>query len=386
MPPFMDVMELPTGPPEFLGGRRGGRDQAPARREPPRSSGGGGGGRRQHPTEFVPPSIIDNEKLRRMDDLADDWTYDDENFDYNKRLQSDDEENEALEPPASRPDPNWADQVERIPEQMPPPQQQQPYNFYEDMKKSAVGFVLDDEEKRRNNKKSEEVMKNIERARQRREEEENRYRRPTSEEYYRAEERPPARASSGGRRFDEASKENKAPQAADRRDWAYEEKTRPRGPPRNVDDRRDNRYDERHERGGGDRYDSGRRDGYYAPRFERRDREDKGRRDDYRRDEPPFEAAEYNNKQAGGHHHGYQQSAGRPVSRDRGGDRGARSFEDRGGRPGHWEEENSFEDAGRVEDKRYLHSVLWIRIRIGSVFRSFVDPDPYSEHDPEPHM
>ena len=24
--------------------------------------------------------------------------------------------------------------------------------------------------------------------------------------------------------------------------------------------------------------------------------------------------------------------------------------------------------------------VLWIRIRIGSVFRSFVDPDPYSEY------
>ena len=28
----------------------------------------------------------------------------------------------------------------------------------------------------------------------------------------------------------------------------------------------------------------------------------------------------------------------------------------------------------------YLSAVLWIRIRIGSVFRNFVDPDPYSRY------
>lgn len=357
MPPFMDVMELPTGPPEFLGGRRGGRDRAQppmARREPPRSSGGAGG--RSVQTEFAPPSIIDKEKLRRMDDLADDWTYDDENFDYNKRLQSDDEDTDVMEPPASRPDPNWADQVERAAEQplqqqqQPQQQHQQPYNFYEDMKKSAVGFVLDDDE-RRHNKKSEEVMKNIERARQRREEEENRYRRHPSEEYYRPDERSSGRASSGGRRFEEASKENKAPQAGDRRDWAYEDKNRQRQ--RNMDEgRRDNRYhDERHERGGSERYEAGRRDGYYAPRFERREREDRGRREDIRRDDqPPFEPADYgksagSSSSGGGGHLGYQSA--RPASRDSGG----RVFEDRGGRTGHWEEE-AFEDAGRLEDKR----------------------------------
>ena len=35
-----------------------------------------------------------------------------------------------------------------------------------------------------------------------------------------------------------------------------------------------------------------------------------------------------------------------------------------------------------------LVSVLWIRIRIGSVFRSFGDPDPYSEYlsGSDPHI
>lgn len=358
MPPFMDVMELPTAPPEFLGSRRGGgggRERGPpaARREPPRGGNSGGGDHhRQHQTtDFVPPSIIDTEKLRRMDDLADDWTYDDENFDYNKRLQSDDEENDAMEPSSSmgRPDPNWADQVERTIEhhhQMSPAQSAPPpYNYYEDMKKSAVGFVLDEEERRRN-KKSEEVMKNIERARQRREEEENRYRRSGSEEYSRNEDR--LTGGGGGRRFDESSKENKAPlqqSSTDRRDWAYEEKNRR---PKNVEDRREARFDERQERsGGGDRYDTGRRDGgYYAPRFERRDREERGRRDEFRRDEPLFDS-DYKQPGGGGGQHGFQ--AARPVSRDRGGRGG---FEDRGGRAGLWEEETSFEDAGRIEDKR----------------------------------
>jgi hypothetical protein len=274
-----------------------------------------------------------------MDDLADDWTYDDENFDYNKRLQSDDEDNE-MEPATSRPDPNWADHVERAAEPLPP--QQQPYNYYEDMKKSAVGFVLDEDERKRN-KKSEEVMKNIERARQRREEEENRYRRPGSEEYYRNEDRP-AQGPPAGRRPDESSKENKSPlQATDRRDWAYEEKNRR---PRNGEERRDNRFDERYDRGS-DRYESGgRRDGYYAPRFERRDREEKGgRREEYRRDDPLFE--DYK-QPAGSGHHGYH-TAARPGSRER----SARGFEDRG-RAAYWEEENTFEDSGRIDEKRLV--------------------------------
>ena len=34
-----------------------------------------------------------------------------------------------------------------------------------------------------------------------------------------------------------------------------------------------------------------------------------------------------------------------------------------------------------VHDKKmFLKTVLWIRIRIGSVFRSFVDPDTYSQY------
>jgi len=101
-------------------------------------------------TEFTPPSIIDKEKLRRMDDLAgDDWTYDDNNFDYNKRLQSDDEEQEQESAPTT--DANWADQVEKV-------ESSQPYNFYQEMKKP--GFGVDEDEVRRT-KKSEEVMKNI---------------------------------------------------------------------------------------------------------------------------------------------------------------------------------------------------------------------------------
>jgi hypothetical protein len=225
------------------------------------------------------------------------------------------------------------------------------------MKKSAVGFVLDEDERRRN-KKSEEVMKNIERARQRREEEENRYRRPPSEEYYRSDERPAGRASSGGRRYEEAaSKENKAPpHHGDRgRDWNYDDRSRQR-PSRNMEDNRrgDNRFDERHDRGGGgDRYEAGRRDGYFAPRFERHEREERGRREDFRRDDqPPFEPVEYNNKSAvGGGHHGYQSV--RPGGRDSGGS--GRGFDERGGggrSGGHWEEETTFEDVGRTEEKR----------------------------------
>jgi hypothetical protein len=192
-----------------------------------------------------------------MDDLAgDDWTYDDDNFDYNKRLQSDDEDVEAESP---RTDPNWADQVEKA-------HGTQPYNFYEEMKK-PVGFGIEEDEKRRT-KKSEEVIKNIERARQRREEEESRYRRPGSEEYFRGEERQQTR------RFDDSSKENKTP-LVERKEWGFDEK---RGKPRQFDDRRENRFDDRNERG--ERLDS-RRDGYYPPRFDRK--EEKVRPDEYRK-------------------------------------------------------------------------------------------------------
>lgn len=257
MPPFMDVMELPTGPPEVSGSRRMSRDRPGQRRDPtPR-------GRTLPSTEFAPPSIIDTEKLRRMDELVgDDWTYDDDNFDYNKRLQSDDEDGEQE---TGRTDPNWADQVEKV--------HSSQYNFYEEMKKPA-GLGTEDEE-RRTKKKSEEVMKNIERARQRREEEENRYRRPGSEEFYKGEDRH------SGKRFDEAVKENKTP-TVERKDWGFEEK---RGKPRHFDERRDPRFDER-----GDRFEPRREAGYFPQRFDRKDKEDKGRREEFRKfDDSQFE-------------------------------------------------------------------------------------------------
>ena len=171
MPPFMDAMELPAGQPQQFNKRSGGR--------------GGGVGPRHHrdsrsrhqqppSSDFTAHSIIDTEKLKRMDDLdnGNDWTYEDDDFDYNKKLESDEEE--ASEPvQSSNPsDPDWADQVQSSHQTKSPHQH---YNYYDEFKsKPAVGF---DDEERRRNKKSEEVMKNIERARQRREEEENRYRR-----------------------------------------------------------------------------------------------------------------------------------------------------------------------------------------------------------------
>ena len=109
-----------------------------------------------------------------MDDLdnGNDWTYEDDDFDYNKKLESDDDEASDQVPSGSLADPNWADQMHAVQQ----PMKGSPHynNFYDDFKsKPVVGF---DDEDRRRNKKSEEVMKNIERARQRREEEENRYR------------------------------------------------------------------------------------------------------------------------------------------------------------------------------------------------------------------
>ena len=50
-----------------------------------------------------------------MDNLdnGDDWAYEDDDFDYNKKLESEEEDN--VDPPAPAPqaaaDPNWADQV-----------------------------------------------------------------------------------------------------------------------------------------------------------------------------------------------------------------------------------------------------------------------------------
>ena len=105
-----------------------------------------------------------------MDDLdnGNDWTYEDDDFDYNKKLESDEEDtSEPAVHSSNMSDPNWADQVQSSQQGKSPHQH---YNFYDEFKsKPGVGF---DEEERRRNKKSEEVMKNIERARQRREEEE----------------------------------------------------------------------------------------------------------------------------------------------------------------------------------------------------------------------
>ena len=176
MPPFMDAMELPVGPPQQFnrrsGGHRGREGPGPRHNRDNRSS------RHHHqppPTsDFTAHSIIDTEKLKRMDDLdnGNDWTYEDDDFDYNKKLESDEEDcSEPAVHSSNMSDPNWADQVQGSQQGKSPHQH---YNFYDEFKsKPGVGF---DEEERRRNKKSEEVMKNIERARQRREEEENRYR------------------------------------------------------------------------------------------------------------------------------------------------------------------------------------------------------------------
>lgn len=169
MPGFMDALELPTGPPTQHGGKR----------PPPRHHGDRGRNSRDRDrprpdtTAFTNHSIIDKEKLQRMDDLdnGNDWTYEDDDFDYNKKLESDDDDASDQVASSSMADPNWADQVHGGQQ---PVKGSPHYNFYDDFKsKPVVGF---DDEDRRRNKKSEEVMKNIERARQRREEEENRYR------------------------------------------------------------------------------------------------------------------------------------------------------------------------------------------------------------------
>ena len=118
-----------------------------------------------------------------MDNLdnGDDWAYEDDDFDYNKKLQSDDDEpaesGQASSPaaPAATADPNWADAVGGAQHSTVQPS----YGFYEQEVGRKAGPAYSgpaDEEERRRSRKSEEVMKNIERARQRREEEEARYR------------------------------------------------------------------------------------------------------------------------------------------------------------------------------------------------------------------
>jgi len=247
MPHFMDVIEPPVNLTDSH--RRISRERpshGSRRGEPPP---------RGRP-EFTPPSIIDKEKLRRMDDIGgDDWTYDDDSFDYNKRLQSDEEDTndqESLE----RPDPNWADQVEKHGSQSPAQ-----YQGYYDEKK-APGTYEDLQDDRRRNKKSEEVMKNIERARKRREEEENRFRRPPSMEQQR-----PDLENGHNRRYDDNNKE--LSKVNDRRgDWSNDDKSkgRPHHSKGRYDDRRrfeDRGFDTRP--GGGA--------GYTQPRFDSRKEE-----------------------------------------------------------------------------------------------------------------
>ena len=38
------------------------------------------------------------------------------------------------------------------------------------------------------------------------------------------------------------------------------------------------------------------------------------------------------------------------------------------------------EEKFEFKDEEYIEEKLWIRICIGSVFRSFLDPEPYSEY------
>ena len=199
MPPFMDAMELPTGPPQSYGKKPSSRNN-PAFRQ-------GRDNNRPRPdntASFTNHSIIDKEKLQKMDDFdnGNDWTFDDDDFDYNKKLESDDDEtSEANQSNSMTSDPNWADQVHSN-HQSQHNKNSQSY-YYDDYKtKPAVGF---DDEERRRNKKSEEVMKNIERARQRREEEENRYRdnRDRQSDHYRDSYNGGHRSGGQARRYDD---------------------------------------------------------------------------------------------------------------------------------------------------------------------------------------
>ena len=159
MPPFMDAMELPTGkyslligqyrtilisdwfagpPQQYSGGRRsqeGGRRGGPPRHSRDHRS------RPDAAASFTNHSIIDKEKLQRMDDLdnGNDWTYEDDDFDYNKKLESDDDESSEQVNASKVSDSNWADQIHGG-------AKSGFNNFYDDFKsKSVVGF--DDEDR-----------------------------------------------------------------------------------------------------------------------------------------------------------------------------------------------------------------------------------------------
>ena len=246
MPGFMEALELPAGPPASYTQRR------PA----PRNGGGGRQHREQRArpqiiAEDNRPSIIDQDKLKGMDDVGggDDWTYEDDDFDYNKKLESEDEDAvEVVAAPVA--DPNWADQVPSGESQGPAQPKQPQYNFYDEFKqKGGVGFGVDEEEKRRN-KKSEEVMKNIERARQRREEEENRYRRGGQAEGGEREAAYRGEAYRQGGRGGERQAERQGERQGERR--------------RGYDER------ERYDRGGGERQ----HEGGQAPYKRREEREE----------------------------------------------------------------------------------------------------------------
>ncbi|XP_059094611.1 uncharacterized transmembrane protein DDB_G0289901-like [Tigriopus californicus] len=141
-------------------------------------------------------SIIDKEKLMRLDDLEscnDDWTRSDDDFDYNKKLASDDEEgygddlgtqsdkglhsmnSGSLGSPSNvfAPTRHSTD----VGDWMKPNVLSSSPNFLPPDNDIPMNLDrrFDSEEDRRRYKKKEEVMKNIERARRRREEEESKY-------------------------------------------------------------------------------------------------------------------------------------------------------------------------------------------------------------------
>eukprot|EP00095_Tigriopus_kingsejongensis_P005485 maker-scaffold491_size156641-snap-gene-0.38 protein:Tk05485 transcript:maker-scaffold491_size156641-snap-gene-0.38-mRNA-1 annotation:"protein bat2-like" len=177
--------------------------------------GGVSGDRHQHPsrTRVVAKdptfqgSIIDHEKLLRMDVLEtceDDWTRSDEDFDYNKKLASDDELEEGKLASEEHYNLNASKSIGIMPSdhhlktssQLFHGSRQQPDSG--DWMKSSSGSLnnppssnfhppdaadlalsmerrFESEEEHRRIRKKEEVLKNIERARRRREEEESKY-------------------------------------------------------------------------------------------------------------------------------------------------------------------------------------------------------------------
>ena len=114
MPGFMEALELPAGPlarAGYSGSRdpRGQNDVAQkslieARRRPQILA-----------NKENRPSIIDTEKLQCMDNLdnEDNWAYEDNDFDYNKKLESEEEDDvgPAVGVPQAAADRNWTDQV-----------------------------------------------------------------------------------------------------------------------------------------------------------------------------------------------------------------------------------------------------------------------------------